>query len=235
MRAGFDEAQDTINYGGAFSYLGGNINGDQLTTQFHQAQADGYLLGRFGVAAVGLEGGLSFDQFSGIARKTGIPTVTAMGSTSGVSYYLAATLGTQYGLGGVTLTPALRVGYIGANVNGFSESAPLLGLQYGDQSIGSAFWTARLRASTPLVGALTGFGEVGYEGLISPDNTYTAKLVGNTAHQVTVHQSFDVGGLYLKAGIEGAISGMKVSGEFGLSRGAEVTAETAQLRVSMPF
>ena len=135
--------------------------------------------------------------------ETGFPTVAATGTTSSTGYSIAATLGGQYQVAAVTLTPAVRVGYIGSTVAGFSETAPLLALQYGDHQINSGFWTARVRASIPVVTTVSIYGEVGYEGLIGATSTYTAKLTNNTAQGVTITGDLDLGGFYGKAGLEG--------------------------------
>jgi uncharacterized protein with beta-barrel porin domain len=73
-------------------------------------------------------------------------------------------VGAQYNFGTLTLTPAARLGYASVNIDGFTEAAPILALQYSDRNVTTGFWTARIRAATPFFGSsrVTAYGEVGY-------------------------------------------------------------------------
>jgi outer membrane autotransporter protein len=103
----------------------------------------------------------------------------------------------------------------------------------------TTFWTARVRATSPLFGArsVVAFGEVGYEDLFSTDDSYTAKLAFNTAHAVTINDDLDARGFYLKAGISGVIDGnMRLSGEYGLSlQNGDGEVHSGRLRLTIPL
>ena len=236
-RVGFDANQGMFRYGSSLAFEMGGVSGNLLTADVEGGHIDGYVLASVGPLFGGLEGGVSFDRFGNISRETGFPTVAATGTTSSTGYSIAATLGGQYQVAAVTLTPAVRVGYIGSTVDGFSETAPLLALQYGDHQINSGFWTARVRASIPVVTTVSIYGEVGYEGLIGATSTYTAKLTNNTAQGVTITGDLDLGGFYGKAGLEGTVGpSLKLSGEYGLAvRNGNHLAHTGRARLAFAF
>ena len=220
IRVGFDASQGPISFGGSLAYQTGDVSGHLIDADLNTGQLDAYVLTRYSALFAGLERACRSTNFSNIQRDVGFPTVKADSSTQSLDYTVAATVGAQYQLGGITVTPAMRLGYAWLNIDGFSESAPILALDYGDRDITTAFWTARLRAAAPLFGAraLTAYGEVGYEDLFCHRRQLTAKLAFNTAHAVTIDGDLDARGFYLKAGIGGAIDGnMKLSGEYGLS------------------
>lgn len=165
--------------------------------------------------------------------------MTADGSTSGIDFSGDATVGVQYQLGGITLTPAARVGYASINIDSFTESAPILALQYGNQNIDTGFWTARLRASASLFGTpgAVSWGEAGYEGLFATSDSYQAKLAFNTAHAVTIGDSVDARGFFLKTGVGGSVyNGVKLSGEYELSlQNGAGDIQSGRLRVTVPL
>ena len=239
VRVGFDASEGAVSFGGSLAYQTGDVSGALLNSNLYTGQLDAYVLTRYSALFAGLEAGVSLDEFNDIDRAVGFPTVKADGGTQSIDYTVAATLGAQYQLGGLILTPAVRLGYAWLNIDGFTESAPILALEYGDRDVTTAFWTARLRASSPLFGAraLTGYGEVGYEGLFSTDDSYTAKLAFNTAHAVTIDDDLEARGFYLKAGVGGAIDGnMRLSGEYGLSlQNGDGEVHSGRLRLTIPL
>jgi hypothetical protein len=91
------------------------------------------------------------------------------------------------------------------NIDGFTESSPILALQYGARDMTTGFWTTRVRASAPLFANATVFGELGYEGLFSTDDAYTAKLAFNTANAVSIGNTLEGRG-FLKGGVGGSIA-----------------------------
>ncbi len=152
VRAGFDASDGPVGFGASLAYETGNISGHLLKSDMRSTQIDTYALTHLSAFFAGVEAGVSFNDYTGIERQTGFPTVTADGGTESIDYTAAATLGAQYQMSGITLTPAVRVGYASLNLDGYTESAPILALQYGDRDVTTGFWTARLRASTPLFG-----------------------------------------------------------------------------------
>jgi outer membrane lipase/esterase len=239
IRIGFDAGEGPVSFGASLAYQGGNISGGSLQADLTTAQLDAYLLRRFSTLFAGIEAGASITDFSDVERATGFPTVTADSDTQSIDYTIAATLGAQYELAGLTLTPAVRVGYASINLDGFSEAAPVLALDYGDREVTTGFWTARLRASAPLPGtqALIAYGEIGYEDLFSTEDGYTAKLARNTAHAVNIEGDLEARGVYLKAGVGGVVDGnIRLSGEYGLSlQDGDNEVHSGRLRLSIPL
>jgi outer membrane lipase/esterase len=239
IRAGFDASSGSITFGSAIAYQTGSLSGHRLSSDVNTTQFDAYALTRFGAFFTGVEGGVSLDDYGRLRRATGFPTVTADGGTQSVDYSFAGTVGAQYQLGSITLTPAARLGYAALNINSFTESAPILALQYSAQDVSTGFWTARLRATTNFFGmpSATVYGEAGYEGLFAISQSYTAKLAFNTAHAVTLSDDLDARGFFIKTGIGGYVfDGVQLSGEYELStQNGNGDIQSGRLRVTIPL
>jgi outer membrane lipase/esterase len=240
IRAGFDVARGAFTFGGALAYLDGEINAARLNSDTNTAQADIYALYNFAPFFIGAEGGLSFTDFDDIRRDTTFPTVIAKSDTESVSYSLAATLGTRIETSGITLTPAVRVGYLSANVDAFSEDAPILALSFSDREIEAGFWTARLRASGFLDSERrsAAFVEAGYEQLFSVSDGYSAKLVDNTAQAVDIDpEDPEARGFFLKAGLSATVWGnATLATEYGVSfEDGDGEVQTGRVSLKIPL
>ena len=236
LRAGFDAARGAFTFGGALAYLDGEIDATRLKSDTDTTQVDVYAMYNFAPFFIGAEGGVSFTDFDDIRRDTTFPTVIAKSDTESVGYTVATTLGTRFETSGITLTPALRVGYLSANVDAFAEDAPLLALSFSDREIEAGFWTARLRASAFLDPGRrsAAFFEAGYETLFSISDGYSAKLVDNTAQAVDIKPEDPEGrGFFLKAGLSATVwSNATLAAEYGVSF-ADGDSETHTGRVSL--
>ena len=221
IRVGFDGRHGGIAFGGALAHLKGEVDSGRLNSDAATTQGDIYALYSMSPFFVGAEGGISLTSFDDIRRDTTFPTVIGKSETDSFGYTLAGTVGAHLKAGGITLTPALRVGYLSANVDAFSESAPLLALGYSDREIEAGFWTARLRASIQPFHDLrsTAYVEAGYEDLFSVEDGYSAKLVDNTARAVEINpDDADARGFFLKAGISAYVTdSAQLSAEYGVS------------------
>lgn len=240
IRVGFDRRQGAFTFGGALAYLKGEVDGDRLSSDAATTQADIYALYSMSPFFVGAEAGISRTNFDDIRRDTTFPTVIGKSDTDSTSYSVAGTIGTHLQAGGVTLTPALRLGYLAANVDAFSESAPILALGYSDRDIEAGFWTARLRASIqPFQDVRSvAYVEAGYEALFSIDDGYSAKLVDNTARAVDIHAGDpDARGFFLKAGISAYVTDTaQLSAEYGISlQDGDGDVQTGRLTLKIPL
>ena len=237
VRAGFDANSGPIAFGTAFAYQTGSLSGHALSSDLGTTQIDAYALSRLSVFFAGLEGGASFNDYSKIRRNTAFPTITADGGTTSIDTSVDGTVGLDYKLGAFTITPAARVGYASVNISDFTEAAPILALQYSGQDITTGFWTARVRATTPVFGSAAAYGEVGYEGLFSTSETYAAKLALNTAHAVTINDNLEARGFFLKTGVGGFIApNIQVAGEYELStQNGAGDIHSGRLRITIPL
>jgi uncharacterized protein with beta-barrel porin domain len=239
VRAGFDASSGPVTFGSAIAYQTGSLSGKRLSGDVATTQFDAYALTRLGAFFTGVEGGVSLDDYSKLRRATGFPSVTADGGTQAVDYSFAGTIGAQYQFGGIALTPAARLGYASLNIDSFTESAPILALQYSGQDVSTGFWTARLRASTNFFGTPSAavYGEAGYESLFATSQSYTAKLAFNTARAVTLSDGLDARGFFIKTGIAGTIfDGVQLSGEYGLStQNGNGDIQSGRLRITIPL
>ncbi|MGO8954996.1 MAG: hypothetical protein ACLPWS_19325, partial [Rhodomicrobium sp.] len=121
----------------------------------------------------------------------------------------------------------------------FTESAPILALQYSNQDVTTGFWTARLRASSSLFGIPTAvvYGEAGYEGLFATSDSYLAQLAFNTAHAVNIDENLDARGAFFKAGVGGYVyDDIKLTGEYEISlQNGTGDIQSGRLRVTIPL
>jgi outer membrane lipase/esterase len=237
VRAGFDANYGPIAFGSALAYQAGSLSGRALSSDLNTTQIDAYAVSRLSVFFAGLEGGASFNDYSKLKRNTGFPTVTADGGTTSIDYTIDGTIGLEHNLGGFTITPAARIGYASINIGSFTEAAPILALQYSDQNITTGFWTARVRATTPVFASAVAYGEVGYEGLFSTDESYMAKLAFNTAHAVVINDNLEARGFFLKTGVGGYVMpNVQVTGEYQLStQNGAGDIHSGRLRITIPL
>jgi outer membrane lipase/esterase len=240
IRAGVEGRIGGAIAGVAVSYAAGEHDQGGLSADTERAQADIYGTMRLGGFFVGADAGVSYSNHRNIERDTGFPTVTADGDTDGWGYSAAVNAGYVIGQGAFKLLPNVRLGYLSSSTDAFSESAPLLALEYGDRDISSGFWSAGIRAATTLnLGArpLQAFGEIGYEGLFATSaDDITAHLVGNTALPVSAAVDDPAArGLYLRVGVDGQLNETTtLSVDYGLSLGDGDT-ETHSGKVAVKF
>lgn len=205
-RLGYDRGFGSTLLGGSVAFLGGNQESSGLKNDIMTLRGDLYgtvMMGPFYVSATGGLGSLSLDN---IERETGMPTVTAKGSTNGYVANAAGEIGIAQRVGGITLIPSARANYIYSKLSGYQEQADLLALQYEDRTTSYVLGSARLRAVSDVT--ISGvpsaiYGEIGYEGFLSRDNgTLQGRLVDNTALPVIVDPSNPAGaGVLGKIGI----------------------------------
>ena len=211
VRAGVEGDIGGAIAGVAVSLVEGDHDQAGLSADAQRTQVDVYGSMRLGGGFfAGADAGVSYSDYRKIERDTDFPTVVAHGDTDGWGYSAALNAGYVMGQGAFKLLPNLRVGYLSSSTAAFSESAPLLALEYGDRDISSGFWSAGIRAATTLATSgrpLQAFGEIGYEGLFATStDDVTAHLVGNTALPVSAAIDDPASrGLYLRIGVDGQL------------------------------
>jgi outer membrane lipase/esterase len=226
--------------GVSLAYLRGNHSQPGLSADVESFQGDVYGAMQVQRLFVSAEAGLSYTNFDNISRFTGFPTVDAESDTHGWSYSASIGTGTVIDMGGFKLIPNGRLGYLNSDLNAFSESAPILALEYADRSIASGFWSLALRAATEFGTPhhpITAYAEAGYESLFATDtDPITAHLVGNTALPVSVAVDDPASrGLYFKLGAAGHLDdATTLSLDYGLSLN-EGDGESHTGRVQLKF
>jgi outer membrane lipase/esterase len=248
IRAGYDKQVGSELYGFAAAASAGSLK-SSLGFGFGDYKADMTILHGDIYAAkhwrnfylTGSIGG-SFSQTDG-RRDTGIPTVVATGNTSGYAATAAGEAGLMLRAGSVMLVPAARLAYVRSSIAGFSESAPLLAMSYGDHNFDGWVGSLKVRAITPFASALLarahGFAEVGYERyLTARDHGFVGSLINNTALPFQVATSDPLAnGLNFKAGLEGNITStatLTVQYGLGLQEG-QGQMHSGLARVKIPF
>ena len=94
-----------------------------------------------------------------------------------------------------------------------------------------------MRATTPVFASAVAYGEVGYEGLFSTDESYMAKLAFNTAHAVAINDYLEARGFFLKTGVGGYVMpNVQVAGEYELStQNGAGDIHSGRLRITIPL
>ena len=216
-RVGYDKQVGTELYGFAAAASAGSLK-SSLGFGFGDYKADMTIVHGDIYAAkhwgnfylTGSVGG-SFSQTEG-RRDTGIPTVVATGDTKGYAATAAGEAGFMLRAGSTTIVPAARLSYVHSNINGFSESAPLLAMSYTDHTFDGWVGALKLRAITPFDSFILSrghaFAEVGYERYLqAKDNGFVGSLINNTALPFQVATSDPLAtGLNFKFGLEGNIT-----------------------------
>ncbi len=241
-RFGLDKAYGNTLIGGgtAFSLGDLSVNGG-YKADLAMAHADAYIAQLFGKFYVTASAGGSYTSIDG-KRDTGIPTAIAAARTSGLAGNAAAEAGYIAQMGGITLVPSARLSYIRSNINGFSESAPLLAMAYSNMNFDGVVASAKLRAITPVAFGLRdgrAFGEIGYEKYLTANNgAVIGSLVNNTALPFEIATTNPVAnGWNMKLGAEGKITDTAtLTVSYGLAlQGGTGQVHTGQARVKVPF
>ena len=247
-RVGYDKQVGTELYGFAAAASAGSLK-SSLGFGFGDYKADMTIVHGDLYAAkhwrnfyvTGSIGG-SFSQTEG-RRDTGIPTVIATGNTTGYAATAAGEAGFMLRAGSTTFVPAARLAYVRSSIGGFSESAPLLAMSYGDHNFDGWVGALKLRAITPfdsvLLARAHGFAEVGYERyLTARDQGFVASLINNTALPFQVASSDPLAnGLNFKAGLEGNITStatLTLQYGLGLQEG-QGQMHSGLARIKVPF
>ncbi|NJM34690.1 MAG: autotransporter domain-containing protein [Rhodomicrobium sp.] len=240
VRGGLNGSVGPVIGGISLAYLRGDHGQSGLSANVETVQGDIHAAMRFQSFFVSGEAGFSYTSFENITRFTGFPTVNAKADADGMAYSGSIGTGLIVDMGGFKLIPNGRVGYLNADLDQFSESAPILALDYAERSISSGFWALGLRGTASFgsgAAAVTAYAEAGYESLFSTDtDDITARLVENTALPVTVGVDDPASrGFYLKLGAGGQLNRDTVlSFDYGLSL-PEDDGETHTGRVQLKF
>lgn len=226
--------------GVSLAYLRGNHGQPGLSADVETFQGDVYGAMQFNRFFVSTEAGISYTNFDNISRFTGFPTVNARSDANGWSYSASVGAGTVLDMSGFRLIPNARLGYLNSDLDAFSETAPILALEFADRTISSGFWSLGLRAATDLGSPqhpIAAYAEAGYESLFATDTDgITAHLVGNTALPVSVAVDDPASrGFYFKAGAGGHLNeDTTLSVDYGLSL-REGDGESHTGRVQLKF
>jgi outer membrane lipase/esterase len=224
--------------GVSLAYLRGNHSQPGLSADVETFQGDVYGAMQFNRFFVSTEAGISYTNFDNISRFTGFPTVNAQSDANGWSYSASVGTGTVVDMSGFRLIPNARLGYLNSDLDAFSETAPILALDFAERTISSGFWSLGLRAATDLGSPqhpITAYAEAGHESLFATDTDgITARLNGNTALPVSVAVDDPASrGFYLKAGAGGHLNeDTTLSVDYGLSlRGGDGESHTGRVQL----
>ncbi len=242
VRAGIDRQFGNMLIGGATTFLAGDTESGALEAENLTISGDLYATSYWGPLFVSGQVGIAESFINDIERNTGFGPITATGSTNVRQYGAAGEVGALFKMGQTAIIPAARLGYVSADMDGFSETAELLALEYSDRTVSTAYWAAKIRASTNIVAGASktaAYAEVGYEDFFSEDvDNVVSRLVNNTAHpnEVTI-ASPEGRGLFFKVGASSLISdSVSLDVDYGLSlHGGDGETHTGKVRVKVPL
>jgi outer membrane lipase/esterase len=214
VRAGIDKKDGATLTGGSVSLITGSQSAGAVKSDLSSYRFDVYTTALFGNLYVSADAGIGSLSLDGITRQTGIPTSVASGSTSGYVATAAAEVGIAQQIGAFTVIPSGRLTYFHSQLDGYSESSEILALSYSDQQSDTLLAGGKVRVAANVPGfglRATGFGEIGYEGVVSSNSSnISSSLVNNTALPTVVKP--------------GDANGPGIIGKLGLS--SEITAGT---------
>lgn len=229
--------------GGALGVSLGEVGGSNIKSDLAVYDGDLYVTHLFGpLFATGHVGG-SITQFDSLRRATGVGPITA-NSNDVRAHQFGANFeaGLIFKAGSFTIVPSGRVGYVNARVDAFAETADILALSFGQQSLDNGTASGRVRAVHDIAfGSFggTAFGEVGYERFFSQNTAnIVTRYVGNTAQPTsTTVGDLNARGLNFKVGIDGKINQtMSLSLQYGVAlEDGNGQIHTGQARVKVPF
>ncbi len=242
MRVGLDKAEGDTLMGGSVGFNAGSISG-LLRSSVASVEADVFATKRFGAYYVSGTVGAGWTGFESIERNTGFGPVDATGSTSALQASAAVEAGMITKVGGLTIAPSFRVGYVHAAINGFTETAPMLGMAFQDRSIDAVIGGVKVRVSTPMaLGSMSGvaFGELGYERILfEHQDSIAARFINNTAQPFSTSAGdLSARGISAKIGYDTKVT---ATTHLSLSYGASMQdsggalSHTGQARLKMPY
>lgn len=243
-RLGFDRRYGSVLIGAAAGVGLGEVGGSNIKSDVAVYDGDIYATTLLGPMFVTAQAGGSLSTFESIRRNTGFGPVVA-NANSAHGHQIGANLetGVIFKMGGLSLVPSARVGYLDATIRGYDEHGEdLLAMSFGERTLSTGTAAARLRAVHAMAfGSFGGsvFGEIGYEKFFSQStDAVQARFVNNTALPFTSSVGdLAARGLNLKLGIDGRISEMaSVSVTYGVSlEDGNGQIHTGQARLKVPF
>ncbi len=242
IRAGIDRQFSNVLVGGALAILRGDLGTAGLNSDTQTVQGNLYAAAFMGPLFVNADVGYSRTQLNNIRRQTGFGPVIARGETQSQHYGGAVEAGLLLNFGAIAAMPSARIGYASSKMDGYTETADILAMSYGDRTVSASFWNAKLRISTgfSMGGMLTSaYVEGGWEDFISISNdNISAELVNNTALPVSVRVDDPVArGAFLKVGLNGRMGERaKIDIAYGVSfQNGDGETHTGKLRVKVPI
>jgi len=211
IRGGIDKRTGATLAGASVAFLDGSESTGAIKNDLQSWRADIYGTALYGNAYISGDAGISSLDLNGISRDTGFPTVAASGHTQGYVATVAAEVGYVAQMGGLAIIPSGRATYFHSQINGYSETAPILAMSYNDQIIDTVALAGKVRVASNLPGiglAAVGFVEGGYEGFVSTStSSLRGQLVGNTALPTIVNPGDPMSpGILGKVGLSTQIS-----------------------------
>ncbi|MBV1704376.1 MAG: autotransporter domain-containing protein [Hyphomicrobiales bacterium] len=213
--------------GGSMS--SGFVSSDQLTFGGHVGA-----VWRDGPAFVNATLGASYDAYPHYKRTSLLAANVLTADVGAQSFSAAAEFGYDFGLGGVTATPMLRLAALTTHVDGFTETGGFAGLRYGGQTLTGLAATPELEIARRFAGGDLRF-DAGYEALVAKSNgPPSAQFVNNTAGAFSVATpDLSSPGLQLGAGADFAVGGSwTASADYRASVGAGAFAQQGKLELT---
>jgi len=197
-------ATDDLRVGGLFSITQSEVDAGLIDFDSQSVSLDGYVGWRSGSMFVNGLFGVSLDNYRDIMRITAVPTVVNDSSTEGVTWSAKLQGGWVFETGSMTISPRAAIGYVNADVNGYTEDGEMVRHVISDRAIEAVTAEASIRLESPMGERVRFHIEGGYrDNLDYNADEVTASLADNPALPLsTFVDAADGGVALLDAGLE---------------------------------
>lgn len=192
-------ASENLMFGGMFSATKSQVDVGLQQFDSESFSLDAYLGWRSGDGLfVNALLGASQDNYRDIERVTMVPTVINDSTTEGVTYSAKLQAGWVFENGGFSISPRAALGWVSAEVEGYTEDGPMVRQVIHDRTIDAITAEASIRFEGRM-GDRTGvFLEAGYRDNLDYDaDAVTASLADNPALPLSTEVPEADGGMAL--------------------------------------
>jgi outer membrane lipase/esterase len=240
FRISLDHAMsDNLMVGGMFSATKSQVDAGLVQFDSESFSLDAYIGWRSGDGLfVNAAAGASQDNYRDIERVTMVPTVINDSTTEGATYSAKIQAGWVFESGGFSISPRAAVGWVNADVEGYTEDGPMVRQVIHDRSIDAVTAEASIRFEGRMGEGMGAFLEAGYrDNLDYNADAVTASLADNPALPLGTDVAEGDGGLALvDAGFTAAVSdNISVGVAYRGRMGDELESHMGRVSVNLRF
>lgn len=210
----------TFSLAGAFSVQTGSAStrglGNRL--EFNPTSFNADLLARWLSGPVYVQGslGASASRTSEISRTLGFGGLENKASTTGRAFSAMIEAGYNHAIGGFTLTPSARFGYLYAGTDGFSEAGVVAPIRYSARNVATFVAAAEIKGTFKVSDMLSAHALIGYELYFGQSNQqFRGAIVGSPGSDFARRVGrLESPGVTFGAGLTGAIGPVPVTAEY---------------------
>ena len=232
---------NNASFGAGFSLLtGGTTKGFMVSAKPTSLNFDTALNWKMDQHFMTASFGIGIDTYQNYMRQTLLaPLPMTQDNLNTATMSAALEAGMSHDMGGMMVTPLVRLSYVQAHMQGFDEQGVVAPVSFSGRKVYGTSAGFELRASGKMSGGMALNGMIGYEGTISGKNAdLRGHIIGNTAQPFSDSMGkLGNQGLLVGLGVETALSdGFKLSGALRANYGDHSQhSENAMISLSRRF